>query len=112
MMTKVNPDRDFDAKVGEIIEAFDRQQWYKAKIIAVNWATAEFRIHFFGWNKKHDKTVPFDSDRIRSVTDAEALLKYHIGEKVIAPYYDNYKYPAEIEKVHETTKTYNVKVYF
>lgn len=101
-------------EVGDIVEAQEKDIWYKAKVISVYQSSKQFRIHYSGWNKKWDKTVPFDTDIVQWISSKEAgakqeRAKFEVGQKVMAPFSDSNKYPAEILKVQEHNKTYTVK---
>jgi len=109
-----NSKTPFDnVEIGDQVEAQEKNIWYRAKVTEVYKSVSKFRIHYLGWNKKWDKTVPFDTNIVQwplVKTEPKTEHKFTLGQKVMAPFSDKNKYPGEILKVHESTKVYAVKV--
>ena len=107
-----NEDKGFKGvKVGDFVEAQEKEIWYRAKVTHVFPSQSEFRIHYLGWNKKWDKTLHFGSNIVRWPTEEAKTesAKFEEGQKVMAPFADNHKYPATVIKRLDHNKTYTVK---
>jgi hypothetical protein len=79
-------------RLGERIEAFDGEDWYRA-IITDARGNGEYKVHYYGYEYNEDQFV--SADRIRP---ARKQKQYKIGEEVEAKV-DNEWFPARVVEV-------------
>jgi hypothetical protein len=69
--------------VGSPLLALDKTHgWFPAKIAAIKWEKQKIVVHFNGWHKRFDFSVPFESDKFKS---APVELLASGASTVVAP---------------------------
>jgi RNA binding activity-knot of a chromodomain len=67
-------------KIGDNIDGYCVKtfRWYEAKVVDMKKGDqkgeAKFRIHFSGWNAKHDEWIPVGSDRIAARGSSSSIV--------------------------------------
>lgn len=84
--------RKKDARIGERVEVYTENKWYKARIIDADAQSATYKVHYYGWEASYDEWVKPSQMRTASVTE------YTVGEAVEVKWHDEW-YPAVIEGV-------------
>lgn len=84
--------RKTDARIGERVEVYTENEWYKARIIAADAKTATYKVHYYGWETSDDEWVNPSQMRTATVT------QYAIGETVEVKWQGDW-YPATIQGV-------------
>ena len=84
--------RKTDARIGERVEVYTENEWYKARIIGANAKNGSYKVHYYGWETSDDEWVK--PEQIRTA----AISNFEIGETVEVKWKDNW-YPAVIQGV-------------
>ncbi|XP_015912983.2 PHD finger protein 20-like protein 1 [Parasteatoda tepidariorum] len=89
-------------KVGESVKINEKEVWYDAKIIDINWKKLTVKIHYLNWNSRYDFWISMDSERIRSSDGLKSTSKkykrFYVGQEILANWSDNVMYEAVIKK--------------
>ncbi|XP_050306838.1 PHD finger protein 20 isoform X3 [Anthonomus grandis grandis] len=84
--------------IGSRIEVLDNNSvWQPAKVNEVDYEESEVLIHFEKSSNKYKEWIPMASPRLRPV-QPKVAEKFEIGERCMAYWCDNRKFPAQITK--------------
>ncbi|XP_046459189.1 PHD finger protein 20-like isoform X2 [Daphnia pulex] len=96
---------------GSLLEARDfANNWFPSKVVEVDDEGREVLVHFQNWSSRYDEWISMDSARLRPVTNQSEKIcsgkasrgkDFKVGEKVMAVWHNNKRYPAQITKVLE-----------
>jgi len=94
---------------GSLLEARDfSNEWFPAKVVEVDWEDREVLVHFQNWSSRYDEWICMDSARLQPINHQSEKIgaakptrgkDFKIGDKVMAVWHNNKKYPAQITKV-------------
>lgn len=87
------------------IEALDfNQTWCPAKIIEVDYEENEVLVHFEKYSNKYDEWICMNSNTLRALVPQVKTNEnsFEVGEKCMALWSDNRKFPAAIKKIIDT----------
>jgi len=83
-------------------------KWFPAKVVEVDWEGRDVLVHFHNWSSRFDEWICMDSARLQPInhqSEKNSNAKsnrgkvFEVGEKVLAVWHNNKKYPAQITKV-------------
>ncbi|KAI9559098.1 hypothetical protein GHT06_015887 [Daphnia sinensis] len=96
---------------GSLLEARDfANNWFPSKVVEVDVEGREVLVHFQNWSSRYDEWISMDSARLRPVTNQTEKISpgkagrgkdFKVGEKVMAVWHNNKRYPAQITKILE-----------
>lgn len=89
------------------IEALDfNQTWSPAKIVEVDYEENEVLVHFEKYSNKYDEWISMNSNTLRALMTETKQNEptFSIGERCMAIWSDNNKFPATIKKLIDTGK--------
>ena len=85
-------------KIGDYVDAYcdKTHKWHEAKVLSIKEKpgtdTKVVRIHFQGWNSKHDESIDLDSDRLAHVgTGMKILYDTAFKASQMIPWFENEK---------------------
>lgn len=90
-------------KVGEPLKVREKEQWYDARIVNLDFEKKKVKIHYLNWNSRYDSWLPMMSENIKS-SDAtkpcvkKAFKQYNVGQKILAKWKDSLMYEAIVKK--------------
>lgn len=84
--------RKSDPRIGERVEVYTEEEWYKARIIGANAKNGTYKVHYYGWEASDDEWVK--PSQIRTAT----VVEYTIGATIEVKWKEKW-YPAVIQGV-------------
>jgi len=84
--------RKSDPRIGERVEVYTEDEWYKARIIGANAKNGTYKVHYYGWEASDDEWVK--PHQMRTAT----VIEYVIGETIEVKWQEKW-YPALIQGV-------------
>ncbi|XP_044268334.1 PHD finger protein 20 isoform X2 [Tribolium madens] len=100
---RMNANGPINFAINSRIEALDNNNtWYPARIVEEDYEGNEVLIHFEKFSSKYDEWICMDSPRLRplqSHSGKKTLQQFTVGERCLAAWTGNRKFPATITKV-------------
>ncbi|XP_972506.2 PHD finger protein 20 isoform X1 [Tribolium castaneum] len=99
---RVNANGPINFAINSRIEALDNNNiWYPARIVEEDYEGNEVLIHFEKFSSKYDEWICMDSPRLRPLQphSKKTIQQFTVGERCLAAWTGNRKFPATITKV-------------
>lgn len=94
-------------KVGDYVDAYcdKTHKWHEAKVLSIKekpgTSIKMVRIHFQGWNSKHDESIELNSDRLAHVgTGMKILYDNAVKASQMIPWFDTEKIIERVTSEH------------